>query len=94
MSIVLELANVHINKAELIGHCYLFKCPQKRIKLLEGFVVGELCPPNPPLGIRPKPRFGSVSMNAFLLINALEIMLDNRKRNKQFASCSIWKGIF
>ena len=79
------LANVHINKAELIGHCYLFKCPQKRIKLLEGFAVGGLCP---------KPRFGSVSMNAFLLINALEIMLDNRKRNKQLASCSIWKGIF
>ena len=72
----------------------LFKCPQKRIKLLEGFAVGGLGPPNPPLGLCPKPRFESVSMNAFLFINAFEIMLDNRKRNKQFANCSIWKGIF
>ena len=36
----------------------------KWIKLLEGFAVGGSAL-QPPLGLRPKPRFGSVCMNTF-----------------------------
>ena len=44
---------------------------QREMKLLEGFAVGGLCPPNPPLGLRPIPRFGSICIlhEYFFLLN-------------------------
>ena len=42
--IFIVASNCTHKKTELICHCYLFKCPQKRIKFLEGFAVGGSAP--------------------------------------------------
>ena len=55
---------------------------------------GGSAPPTPRWGSAPNPVFGPSAWILFLLDNTLGIRLDNRKRNEQVASCSVWKGMF
>ena len=72
--------NVNLN-----GECPVYiKCPQKQIKLLEGFAVGDSAP-QPPVGTSPQTPFLNTSKwILFLIYNALNNNTFSQDSGAQF----------